>query len=60
MMKYLITNNFIDNPELLAQMLSNIEVGIPEGKYIFMDPLFLIIIDVFCTYGFLAGLYGSV
>jgi hypothetical protein len=26
----------------------------------FMDPLFLIIIDIFCTYAFLAGLYGSV
>jgi hypothetical protein len=26
----------------------------------FMDPLFLIIIDIFCTYAFLAGLYGNV
>jgi hypothetical protein len=34
MMKYLITSNSIDNPELLAQMLSNIEVGIPEGMFI--------------------------
>jgi hypothetical protein len=30
------------------------------GSLSFMDPLFLIIVDMFCTYAFLAGLYGSV
>lgn len=32
MMKYLIEHGLTDNPELIAQMLSNIEVGtVPEG-----------------------------
>ena len=32
MMKYLIEHGLTDNPELIAQMMSNIDVGtIPEG-----------------------------
>jgi hypothetical protein len=33
---------------------------IAVDRYSIMDPLFLMIIDIFCTYVYLAGLYGSI